>query len=189
MLKNSLVILSLILISTGCYTIREHPVVKGVVDGQYHAQSVDYMDDCAECHSTGEIDEFDLMPLYAPEKTYGEMKFYSDSLSNIALFYGEVGWWYRFTPMVYEYTEGGGYTENEDGYFVPSRGGYDFAPPPPNYPGTPTQSSSSTTKTKERSNTTPSGDGSNNTTRSSADRPDDPGKSRNSNNGRKSGRK
>ncbi|GJQ63260.1 MAG: hypothetical protein SCALA702_23130 [Melioribacteraceae bacterium] len=187
MLKNSLVILSLILMSTACYTIREHPVVKGVVDGQYHAQRVDYTDDCAECHSTGEIDEFDLMPLYSPEKTYGDMKFYSDSLSNIALFYGEVGWWYRFTPMVYEYTDGG-YTENEEGYFVPSRG-YNSSAPPVIYPGTPTQSGSSGTKTKERTNTNPSGDGSNNAKRSSADRPNDPGKSRNSNNGRKSGRK
>lgn len=114
MLKNYFYILSLILIVSACYTIQSHPVVTGIEDGQYFNQQISFTDDCMECHSQEEVEEFNLMPLYEPEKVHGDMAFYSDEVSHISLFYGEVGWWYRYSPVVTRSYESNEYWSNDN---------------------------------------------------------------------------
>jgi len=191
MFKSIVIISVLAIVVTSCYTIQSHPIVKGVVDGDYFAKSVDYQSDCYECHATEEVAEYNLMPMYEPEKVHGEMEFYSGEIDHIALFYGEVGWWYRYTPVAGSNSSGGYVRDGSDDgeesspvYYPPPRPSY---PLPVINPGTPTKSGntqSNEPKTKVRPQPKEE-EGS--STRSSADRPSEPTNSRNNNSGRNKG--
>jgi len=204
MFKSIVIISVLAIVVTSCYTIQSHPIVKGVVDGDYYAKSVDYQSDCYECHATEEVAEYNLMPMYEPEKVHGEMEFYSGEIDHIALFYGEIGWWYRYTPVAGSNSSGGYVRDGSDDGGIDDNG--DNVPPsyhpdggphplphggtrplPVINPGTPTKSGntqSNEPKTKVRPQPKEE-EGS--STRSSADRPSEPTKSRNNNSGSNKG--